>query len=47
MTTTVKTRERRISGQMAVRGANAHHTGRRKKRQSLLYDPQELRLLQK
>ena len=47
MTTAVKTGERSISGQMAVRRANAHHSGRRKKRQPLLYDPPELRLLQK
>ena len=47
MTTTVKTGERSISGRMAVRRANEHHSGRRKKRQPLLYDPPELRLLQK
>ena len=47
MTTMVKTGERSISGRRAVRRANAHHTGRRKKRQALLYDPPELRLLQK
>ena len=48
MTTTVKTGERSISGRMAVRRANEHHSGRRKKRRkALLYDPQELRFLQK
>ena len=47
MTTMVKTGERSISGRRAVRRANAHHTGRREKRKVLLYDPPELRLLQK
>ena len=47
MTTMVKTRERSISERRAVRRASEHHSGRRKKRQALLYDPQELRLLQK
>ena len=47
MTTTVKTGERSISGRMAVRRANGHHSGPRKKRKALLYDPPELRLLQK
>ena len=54
MTTTVKTGqrssktgERSIRGRMAVRRSSEHHSGRRKKRKALLYDPQELRLLQK
>ena len=47
MTTAVKTRERSISERRAVRRASEHHTRRRKKRKVLLYDPPELRLLQK
>ena len=47
MARTVKTRQRSISEGLALRRANGHHSGRRKKRQPLLYDPPELRLLQK
>ena len=47
MARTVKTRERSISERLALRRTNGHHSGRRKKRQALLYDPPELRLLQK